>query len=52
VAIDDARGETPTWKERAAYLEGQRLLDSGLLETSRQKAYRGGADIPDLLKKT
>lgn len=27
VAIDDARGETRTWKDRAAYLEGQRQLD-------------------------
>lgn len=52
MAIDDARGETPTWKERAAHLEGQRLFDSRLLETFRQKAYRNGADIPDLLKKT
>jgi len=52
VAIDDARGETRTWKDRATYLEGQRQLDSRLLETFRQKAYRGGADIPEILKKT
>ncbi|TFW20114.1 hypothetical protein [Duganella callida] len=52
VAIDDARGETRTWKDRAAYLESQRQLDSRLLETFRQKAYRNGADIPELLKKT
>lgn len=52
VAIDDARGETRTWKDRAAYLESQRQLDSRLLETFRQKAYRSGADIPELLKKT
>ena len=37
VAIDDARGETRTWKDRAAYLEGQRQLDSRLLETFRQE---------------
>lgn len=52
VAIDDARGETRTWRDRAAYLESQRQLDSRLLETFRQKAYRNGADIPELLKKT
>ena len=52
VAIDDARGEIRTWKDRAAYLEGQRQLDSRLLETFRQKAYRSGTDIPDVLKKT
>nr|GEU28550.1 hypothetical protein [Tanacetum cinerariifolium] len=52
VAIDDARGEIRTWKYGAAYLESQRQLDSRLLETFRQKAYRSGADIPDLLKKT
>nr|GEU28685.1 hypothetical protein [Tanacetum cinerariifolium] len=52
VAIDDARGETRTWKDRAAYLESQRQLDSRLLETFRQKAYLSGADIPDLLKRT
>ena len=52
VAIDDARGETRTWRDRSAYLESQRQLDSRLLETFRQKAYRNGADIPDILKKT
>lgn len=51
VAIDDARGETRIWKDRAAYSESQRQLDSRLLETFRQKAYRNGADIPDVLKK-
>lgn len=51
VAIDDARGETRTWQECVAYLESQRQLDSRLLEF-RQKAYRSGADIPEILKKT
>ena len=52
VAIDDARAETRTWKDRAAYLESQRQLDSRLLEMFRQKTYRNGADIPNMLKKT
>ncbi|MRW89547.1 hypothetical protein GJ699_06075 [Duganella sp. FT80W] len=49
-SIDEARGEARVWKERSVVLEAQRQLDARLLETFRQKAYRAGAEIPDLLR--
>lgn len=49
-SIDEARGEARVWKERSVFLEAQRQLDARLLETFRQKAYRAGAEIPDLLR--
>jgi hypothetical protein len=49
-AIEEARGEARVWKERCSALEAQRKLDAQLLETFRQRAYRAGAAIPDMLR--
>ncbi|XLZ71396.1 hypothetical protein ABT364_05345 [Massilia sp. SR12] len=49
-SIDEARGESRVWKERAVALEAQRQMDARLLETFRQHAYRAGAAIPDVLR--
>ena len=54
-AIDDARGETRTWRERCAAVEANAIAnaraDSTLLETFRQLAYQRGAAIPPALQK-
>ncbi|MGH8855035.1 MAG: hypothetical protein ACREWI_12235, partial [Telluria sp.] len=49
-SIDESRGETRIWKERAVALEAQRQLDARLMETFRQQAYRAGGAIPDVLR--
>lgn len=49
-SIEEARGESRVWKERAVALEAQRQMDARLLETFRQHAYRAGAAIPDVLR--
>lgn len=54
-AIDDARGETRTWRDRCAVIEAQASArareDNILLETFRQLAYQRGAAIPASLQK-
>lgn len=54
-AIDEARGETRTWRERCANVEAQAAArareDNILLETFRQLAYQRGATIPAVLQK-
>lgn len=54
-AIDDARGETRSWRERCQAVEAQAFAkareDSILLETFRQLAYQRGAAIPPILRK-
>jgi hypothetical protein len=54
-AIDDARGETRTWRERCAAVEAKAIAnareDNTLLETFRQLAYQRGATIPPALQK-
>ena len=54
-AIDDARGETRSWRERCQAIEAQAAAkakeDNILLETFRQLAYQRGAAIPPVLRK-
>ena len=54
-AIDDARGETRSWRERCQVIEAQASAkareDNILLETFRQLAYQRGAAIPPMLQK-
>lgn len=54
-AIDDARGETRSWRERCQVVEAQAAAkakeDNILLETFRQLAYQRGAAIPPVLRK-
>lgn len=54
-AIDAARGETRTWRERCAAVEAKAIAsareDNTLLETFRQLAYQRGAAIPPALQK-
>ena len=54
-AIDDARGETRSWRERCQVIEAQATArareDNILLETFRQLAYQRGAAIPPILQK-
>lgn len=54
-AIDDARGETRSWRERCQVIEAQAAAkakeDNILLETFRQLAYQRGAAIPPVLRK-
>lgn len=54
-AIDDARGETRTWRERCASIEASARAktreDQLLLKTFRQLAYQRGAAIPPARRK-
>lgn len=54
-AIDEARGETRTWRERCIAIEAKALAsareENVLLETFRQLAYQRGAAIPAALQK-
>lgn len=54
-AVDDARGETRSWRERCAGVEAAARAkakeDQLLLETFRQLAYQRGAAIPAALRK-
>ncbi|WP_426197692.1 hypothetical protein [Massilia sp. DWR3-1-1] len=54
-AVDDARGETRSWRERCACVEAAARAkakdDQLLLETFRQLAYQRGAAIPPALRK-